>query len=183
MSAMASQLNHPHHDCLLNRLFRRRSKKTSKIRVTGLCEGNSPVTGEFPAQMASNAENVFIWWRHHVPVMSWKYGKAEYICLGYLLPFRTGPGTYFINEFPIVIRFALTKILMKWPHQSIAHGTITVTLPWRVLKCSEMAVTERNYTKFFIGSRSTVNTVNVTWATGETYDLQNIWGSLLSGMR
>ena len=26
---------------------------------------NSPVTGEFPAQMASNAENVSIWWRHH----------------------------------------------------------------------------------------------------------------------
>ena len=25
-----------------------------------------PVTGEFPAQMASNAENVSIWWRHHV---------------------------------------------------------------------------------------------------------------------
>ena len=23
-------------------------------------------TGEFPAQMASNAENVSIWWRHHV---------------------------------------------------------------------------------------------------------------------
>ena len=23
------------------------------------------VTGEFPAQMASNAENVSIWWRHH----------------------------------------------------------------------------------------------------------------------
>ena len=22
-------------------------------------------TGEFPAQMASNAENVSIWWRHH----------------------------------------------------------------------------------------------------------------------
>ena len=54
------------HDCLLNRLFRRRSKKTSKIRVTGLCEGNSPGTGEFPAQMASYAETVSIWWRHHV---------------------------------------------------------------------------------------------------------------------
>ena len=26
----------------------------------------SPGTGEFPAQMASNAENVSIWWRHHV---------------------------------------------------------------------------------------------------------------------
>ena len=53
------------HDCLLQRLFRCRSKKTSKLHVTGLCEGNSPVTGEFPAQRASNAENVSIWWRHH----------------------------------------------------------------------------------------------------------------------
>ena len=51
---------------LLNRLFRRRSKKTSKLRVTGLCEENSPVTGEFPAQRASNAQNVSIWWRHYV---------------------------------------------------------------------------------------------------------------------
>ena len=48
------------HDCLLDRLFRRRSKKTSKLRVICLCAGNSPVTGEFPAQMASNAENVSI---------------------------------------------------------------------------------------------------------------------------
>ena len=40
-------------------------KKTLKLRVTGLCAGNSPVTGEFPAQMTSNAENVPIWWRHH----------------------------------------------------------------------------------------------------------------------
>ena len=58
--------NHQPHDCLLNRLFRRRSKKTSKLCVTGLCAGNSPGTGEFPAQMASYAENVSIWWRHHV---------------------------------------------------------------------------------------------------------------------
>ena len=41
-------------------------KKTSKLCITGLCEGNSPGTGEFPEQMASNAENVSIWWRHHV---------------------------------------------------------------------------------------------------------------------
>ena len=36
--------NHQPHDCLLNRLFRGRSKKTSKLRVTGLCAGNSPRT-------------------------------------------------------------------------------------------------------------------------------------------
>ena len=42
--------NHQPHDCLLNLLFRRRSKKISKLRVTGPCVGNSPVTGEFPTQ-------------------------------------------------------------------------------------------------------------------------------------
>ena len=54
------------HNCLLSRLFRRTSKKTSKLRVTGLCARNSSVAGEFPAQRASNTENVSIWWRHHV---------------------------------------------------------------------------------------------------------------------
>ena len=63
--------NHQPHDCLLNRLFRRRSKYTSKLRVTGLCAGNSPGTGEFPAQMASNAANVSIWWRHHDRYTYW----------------------------------------------------------------------------------------------------------------
>ena len=57
--------NYQRNHCLLSRLFGRRSKKTSKLRVTGHCAGNSPGTGEFPAQMASNAENVSICWRHH----------------------------------------------------------------------------------------------------------------------
>ena len=66
-------LNHQPHGCLINRLFGRRSKKTSKLCVTGLCAGNSPRTGEFPAQMASYAKKVSIWWRHH--------GKSWYGCL------------------------------------------------------------------------------------------------------
>ena len=65
MGAMATQITNQTTVCLLNRLFRRKSKRTSKLRVTGLCVGNSPETGEFPAQMASSAENVSIWWRHH----------------------------------------------------------------------------------------------------------------------
>ena len=56
--------DHQPHGCLLNGLFSRKSKKTSKLCVTGLCAGNSPVTGEFPAQRASIAENVSFWWRH-----------------------------------------------------------------------------------------------------------------------
>ena len=42
-------------------------KETPKLRVTGLCAGNSPVTGEFPAQMASNAGNFF-----HLMTSSWE---------------------------------------------------------------------------------------------------------------
>ena len=55
---MASQITSV--TCLLNRLFMRISNKTSKLRVTGVCEGNSPMTDDFPAQRASNAENVSI---------------------------------------------------------------------------------------------------------------------------
>ena len=78
--------NHQPRDCLLNHLFRRRSKKTSKHRVTGLCAGNSPGTGEFPAQMASYAENVSIWWRHHdrglsEAKQSWKCHKEVPKCV------------------------------------------------------------------------------------------------------
>ena len=49
--------NHQPHDCLLNRLFRRKSKKTSKLRVTGLCAGihrwpvNSPQRGPVTRKM------------------------------------------------------------------------------------------------------------------------------------
>ena len=58
--------NNQTHDFLLNRLFRCRSKKTWKLRVTGLCEGNSPVAGEFPAQMASNVEKFPFHWHTRV---------------------------------------------------------------------------------------------------------------------
>ena len=47
------------------RLVQSQIKAKSKLLVTGLCEGNSSVAGEFLAQRASNAKNVFIWWRHH----------------------------------------------------------------------------------------------------------------------
>ena len=57
--------NHQPHDCLLNRLFRRRSKKTSKLRVTGLCARNSPGT---------------IWWRHH-EITAFQTNMYIHICI------------------------------------------------------------------------------------------------------
>ena len=58
--------NHQPHNSLLNHLLRRWSKKTLKLCITGLCEGNSLVIGEFPTQRASNVETVSIWCRHQV---------------------------------------------------------------------------------------------------------------------
>ena len=63
MGAMASQITSL--TIVYQAFIQAHIKNTSKLRVTGLCAGNSPVTGEFSAQMASNAENVSIWWRHH----------------------------------------------------------------------------------------------------------------------
>ena len=59
--------DHQPHDSLLNRLFRRRSKKTSMLRVSGLCAWNSPETGEFP--------------RHKWPV-TWKMLPFDDVIMG-----------------------------------------------------------------------------------------------------
>ena len=53
MSAMASQ--NTSLTIVYSTVYSGRSNEQSKFRVTGLCEENSPVTGEFPAQRASNA--------------------------------------------------------------------------------------------------------------------------------
>ena len=52
-------------------------QKISKLRVTGLCAGNSPVTSELSAQMASSAENVPIWLRHHAKILHTILGGGE----------------------------------------------------------------------------------------------------------
>ena len=85
--------NHQPYDCLLDCLFRRRSKKTSKVCVTGLSEGISPVTREFPAQRTSNAENVSIWWRHHIRPLYLRTGGTEH-------PYPTTPYNCSSVKFP-----------------------------------------------------------------------------------
>ena len=110
---------HQPHDCLLNLSCRCRSKKTSKLRVTGLCAWNSPVAGEFPAQMASNAENVSIWWRHHALVQSqfiiWSNGWTP---SGTHEPMIDPPSENFKNFAHIQI-FSYTKAHSKWSSTDI----------------------------------------------------------------
>ena len=50
-------------------------KKTSKLRVTGLWEGNPLVTFGFPSQRAGDAENISIWWRYNAVTL------ADPLCL------------------------------------------------------------------------------------------------------
>ena len=64
MCAMASQITGVLVVCLIV-CSSAHEKNTWNLHVTGLCEGNPLVTGRFTSQKASNAENVFIWWRHH----------------------------------------------------------------------------------------------------------------------
>ena len=113
--------NHQPHDCLLNRLFRPRSHKTSKLRVTGLCVGNSPGTGEFPTQMASHSENVSIWWRHHIYFHSLEFNNlaTRSYCIDRLtnrLPhmrdYNGINSLCFISYFCIL--YTSTKFINKW---------------------------------------------------------------------
>ena len=65
--------NHQPHDCFLNRLVRRRSKKESKLRVTGLFCGEftGPRNSEFPAQMGPVTRKSF-----HLMTSSWIPGTV-----------------------------------------------------------------------------------------------------------
>ena len=65
MSAMSSYITGVSIVCI-NDCSGANKKKTSILRVTGLCDGNLPVTSWFPSQRNSNTETVSILWRHHV---------------------------------------------------------------------------------------------------------------------
>ena len=116
--------SHQPHDCLLNCLFRRRSKKTSKLRFTSLCAGNSPVTGEFPAQKASNADDVSIWWRHHAPEMlhwHWRNGPKGNVQNPKNITKQTTENCESRDHICVRLanerrRYIVTSSLIGWPH-------------------------------------------------------------------
>ena len=80
MGAMASQITSLTIVYSTVFFFQAQIKEKTKLRVSGLCAGNSPVTGEFPAQMASYAENVSIWRRHHVIIALSVYMLCPVCC-------------------------------------------------------------------------------------------------------
>ena len=98
-----------------------RSKKTSKLRVTGLCAGNSHVTSEFPAQRASNAVSVSIWWRRHgLSQLKWKYWFFTFSSINTLWNDKSCtlfPTIYFscyLSDFVVV--WILKHFIFRWCH-------------------------------------------------------------------
>ena len=67
-----------HLELLLNQVFvwhlTQTDKKNQKSVLLSLCEGNPKVTGGFPTQRDSNADNAFIWWRHNEIMAWWQTG-------------------------------------------------------------------------------------------------------------
>ena len=100
--------NHQPRECLLSRLISRRSKNTSKLRVTGLCAGKSPETGEFPAQRASNAENTSIWWRHHAEGLQWTrcVAPSEMTC-------PSNPRTLFVTPYACAVWCVRVRVRVR----------------------------------------------------------------------
>ena len=74
--------NHWHPDHLLNHLVRRGSKQTSKLRITGLCEGNPLVTGGFPVtQKMSSFDDVIMVMRFGSIACSYFVGHQACLCI------------------------------------------------------------------------------------------------------
>ena len=109
--------NHQRPDCLLNCLLRRRKK--SNVRVTGLCEGKSPLIGELPTQRTSNAEKFSIWWRHHDPLQwCWPSNIKSTVCWKKLI-------------FAILLNFSRRLFQSRWlsTYRLEAFGT-SAPPPW-----------------------------------------------------
>ena len=105
MSATASQITDFSIVCSTVGSGADQPRKTSKFRVTGLCAGKSPVTGKFPTKKASNAENVSIWWRHHVVNI---YGStlAQAMAWCRAIPSLTAPSHY-LNQCWLIAKCVL----------------------------------------------------------------------------
>ena len=154
--------------------FRRRWKKKSKLRVTGICAGNSSETGQFPAQRTSNAENVSISWRHHnIWALRWIWtdeSHSSHISQGQSVNLNSGvPGITWYNIYTGT-KSALT----------LASNVENVTIWWRHLGVAKYSkdIAIRN---LIIGSRVNMDCQQCldkdVGITSAWYDLPFLWHS------
>ena len=121
--------SHGRRDYLLNRLFRCKSNKTWKLRVIGICEGNKPVAGEFPVQLACNAENVSIWWRHH----GWVHLRWRHFLSKKLWHFHKNIRLCVKNECCCPRTVNLSSINFTWKISDKREYTVCCGLRWHIM--------------------------------------------------
>ena len=108
----------------------RTSKKTSKLRVAHLCEENPPGTSGFPSQRASNAENISIWWHHHVWVISQAIAQPSITRIN--LKMKLTPVSHTLRHLIIMYRCvnalchltSWTFSTSSWPHSKLLMDVI-----------------------------------------------------------
>ena len=96
MSPMASQITS--HGIVYITVYSGADKKNhqSSASLAFVRAESSPGTGEFPAQKASNAENVSIWWRNHVNIAVTSHWLLSVTngCSGHLISWEQWPVTW-----------------------------------------------------------------------------------------
>ena len=134
------QWRHNGHDVVSNHqrfdLFRRRSKKTPKLCDTGLCEGNSPVTSEFPSQRVSNADNASI----RLDVTRLLKISHAHLRSSIAVTYRSAPSRMRIREFSLDTRLTVWRTLVEnvrlttflWD-KHVCHRNIH---SWHILRCN-----------------------------------------------
>ena len=83
--------NHQPYVCLINSLFKRRSRKHQSSASLAFVR-RIHRSGEFPAQMASDAVNVSIWWRHHEET-SMVFNRIAQLCNSFTVTSHKSPTT------------------------------------------------------------------------------------------
>ena len=116
-----------------------------KENIKALCHW--PGTGEFPAQMASNVENVSIWWRHHV----WRLLKLhflisprgefwsyKYTCFFKSYPYLTSLTAVTSVKMDVIFKRQLVMRLVndseKWGREYNVRNWLTNLQPWFYIK-------------------------------------------------
>ena len=105
--------NHRRQDCLLNRLFRCRSKKTSKLRVTGLCEGNSPVTDDLPTQRPCYTSRHSCRWWIVVFFAAWTFPEPTFVGLDNVYAAKTKTGNPSLTVFRYIWNLHLNQAILN----------------------------------------------------------------------
>ena len=133
MSAMASRITSP--AIVYSTVYSGSDQR--KLQCSTSLAFVRPFTGEFPAQKASNAENVSTWWSHHDTGNLFSHSPAYYWCD--LIIFSWSP--HVLREVTLhKTRFlSLAKILLTW-EEGRKRILITYLLSWFFYHCKNSGV-------------------------------------------